>query len=71
MSDPRFEFGPQAVVEYRFRDGDDYWIDIVVDGAPWAQIGPYDTPGERQKYLDELLTTMRSMGARDISVLPQ
>lgn len=63
----------EAVVEYVFRDMSSgaLWLDIVVNREPYVQIGPFDTETERQRAHDDLLKTMRSMGAKDVPLLPQ
>ena len=63
----------EAVVEYVHRDMKDgeLWLDIVVNREPWAQIGPFETDGERQNALDDLLKMTRSLGAKDLPLPTQ
>lgn len=55
-----------AMIEYLHdtRDGK-FWLDIRVDRQPYHSI-PFDTEGERQRAHDDLLTMMRSVGAKDM-----
>lgn len=64
---------PEVVAEYIFRDMADgeFWIDILVDRQPYGKIGPFETESDRQKAHDELIGMTRSLGARDLPLLPQ
>jgi hypothetical protein len=43
----------EAVIEYVHRTVDgEFWIDIKANGELWAQLGPYDTEGERRRIHD-------------------
>lgn len=63
----------EAVVEYVHRDmnSGELWLDINVNREPWAQLGPFETASERQRALDDLLKMTRSLGAKDVPLLPQ
>ncbi len=57
----------KVIVEYHFRDsGDEFWIDVEVDGYPYMQCGPFDTATERQRMFDDLMAMTRSLGAKDL-----
>jgi hypothetical protein len=61
-----------AVVEYLHRGtGDELWLDINVNGAHYATLGPFETAGERQRMHDGILETMRSLGAEDLPIARQ
>lgn len=62
----------KALVEYYLADGNDgqFYINIDVDKKPYHQIG-FDTPGERQRALDDLLNMQRSSGAIDLPTKEQ
>lgn len=63
----------QVMVEYIFRDMRDgeFWIDVKIDRQPYCSLGPFTTEGERQKAHEDLLSTTRKLGAKDVPVLPQ
>lgn len=62
----------ECMVEYIHRNQDGkFWIEIKVDRQPWHTIGPFDTEAERHAVHADLLNMMRSVGAKDIPVLPQ
>lgn len=59
----------EVVAEYILRDMRDgeFWLDIKVHGGPGSgSIGPFDTAEERQRAYDDLLSMMRSLGAKDL-----
>jgi hypothetical protein len=59
----------EAVVEYLHRETDgEYWIDVNVNRAPYAQIGPFETTTERKRAHDDMLNMLRSAGAKDLPV---
>jgi hypothetical protein len=61
-----------TVVEYVYRQQDgEFWLDIVADRMPWAQIGPFSTEAERHAAKADMLNMMRSMGAKDLPTQPQ
>lgn len=62
----------EAVIEYVHREADgEFWLDIRANREPWAQLGPFDTAGERQRAHDDMLNMMRSVGAKDMPDRPQ
>ncbi len=67
MSEHRTE-----IIETAFRQKDEeFWIDVLVNRTPYAEIGPFDTDGERQRACDDLLGMMRSLGGLDLPVAAQ
>jgi len=62
-----------AVVEYVHRDttSGEFWLDFRVDGQPYASVGPFATEAERQRAHEDMMGMMRSLGAKDVPVLPQ
>lgn len=57
----------EAVVEYKFSTFEgDLVIEIVINSEPYCILGPFDTPGERQRALDDLLGMVRSCGGKDL-----
>jgi len=63
----------ETVIIYTFRDmaSGEFWIDITTNGEPYGSLGPFETEGERQHVHDDLMSMMRSLGARDLPVTPQ
>lgn len=63
----------EVMAEYIFRDTRDgeFWIDVKVNRQPYQSVGPFDTAAERQRAHDDLLNTLRSIGAKDLPRLPQ
>lgn len=63
----------EVVAEYSFLDdlNGGLWIDVQVDRKPHDRIGPFQTAGERQSALNDLLGMMRSRGAKDLPATPQ
>lgn len=62
-----------VIAEYVFRDmaTGEFWLDVVIDRQPYAQIGPFATAEERQRTHDDLLQMVRSLGGKDMPNLPQ
>jgi hypothetical protein len=70
---PKPAIAPKAVVgaliEYVLLDDAlGFWLEIWVDRKKHETIGPFDTAGERQRVHDDLLSMMRSLGAKDLPV---
>jgi len=47
------------------------WINVRVNRQPYDVIGPFKTPGERERALDDLLSIQRAAGAIDLPERPQ
>lgn len=57
---------PEYVVEYKFDTFEgDLVIKIVINRELHYILGPFDTIGERQLALDDLLGMVRSLGGKD------
>ena len=57
----------KVVIEYILVKRDDgFWIDIHADRQPLNRIGPFNTEVERQRAHHDLLSMMRSVGAKDL-----
>jgi hypothetical protein len=50
-------------IEYYFRDGDEHWIDVKVDGVFHDSLGPFDSTYERQAAFNDLMSMIKSTGA--------
>lgn len=62
----------EVILEYIYRETDgEFWLDLNVNRQPYAQVGPFDTPQERQRAHDDLLATLRSTGAADLPLRVQ
>lgn len=58
---------PGSLVEYVHRQAiGQYWLDIHIDRAHWAALGPFATAALRQAAHDDMLAMMRASGADDI-----
>lgn len=56
---------PEALIEITFQDVDDeFWIIIRANRKPYAQLGPFSTPTERQLAYDDLLANALELGAK-------
>lgn len=62
----------EAVAEYIFRNTVEgqFWLDIKLNGTMWQQL-QFETATERQRAHDDLMQMMRSLGAKDLPLLPQ
>lgn len=62
-----------VVAEFILRDmkNGELWLDVTANRTPYVQVGPFDTATERQRALDDLLKMTRSLGAKDVPLLPQ
>lgn len=57
----------KAVVEYFLvKRVDGFWVPIHVDKQAHDAIGPFETKEECQRCYDDLLSSMRQLGARDV-----
>lgn len=55
-----------SLVEFKFCiDAEGYWIDLTVNGSPYGQVGPFETPEERQRAHDDMLSMVFQHGARE------
>jgi len=56
-----------VLVEYlHSNNGDDeFWLDIHVNRQPYNRLGPFPSGAARQRAEDDLVSMMRSFGARD------
>lgn len=62
----------EAVIEYVHRNapGGEFWLHIRVNREPWADM-MFETAADRQRTHDDLLNMMRSVGAKDLPLMPQ
>lgn len=57
----------KVMVEYvPFEKAGEFWIEIRVDRTYRGDFGPFDTAGECDRALDDLLEHMRERGAVDL-----
>lgn len=61
----------EAVVEYlHYQDRDEFILAVKANGEIWYE-ARFDTVAERQRCHDDLLSMMRSMGAKDLPGMKQ
>lgn len=60
----------EDIIDYRVtNDKEGHWVEILVNGFPYCEIGPFMDHETAKLMLEEIMEHMREIGAKDLKHL--